>query len=89
METLLCFMILSTVTSSCLATEALVNTKFGAVKGFVDKAVNEREFYAFKGIPFAEPPVGKLRFKVRIRSPKSFHGNVNLRIEDSHNSCHY
>ena len=88
MEALLCFIVLTTATSSSLATDALVNTKFGAVKGFVEKAVNGREFFSFKGIPFAEPPVGKLRFKVRIRNPimdrcwsKIFHGDVNFRIK--------
>ena len=60
-----CSFLLS-VTSGVQATEPLVTTKFGAVRGFLDKAVDGREFFAFKGIPFAEPPVGKLRFKVGL-----------------------
>ncbi|KAG0727829.1 Venom carboxylesterase-6 [Chionoecetes opilio] len=41
----------------------LVDTKDGRVSGIVEKSVQGREFDSFYGIPFARPPVGKLRFK--------------------------
>lgn len=35
------------------------------IRGVEQKSLYEKRTYvAFKGIPFAEPPVGKLRFKV-------------------------
>ena len=43
----------------------LVDIENGRVSGIMEKSVKGREFYSFYGIPFAEPPVGKLRFKVR------------------------
>ncbi|XP_026491214.2 esterase E4-like [Vanessa tameamea] len=36
--------------------------------------INEQKFYSFKGIPYAEPPVGELRFK----PPVSHHGWENI-----------
>lgn len=41
---------------------AIVLTKNGFLQGEV---INEH-FYRFSGIPFAEPPVGNLRFEVSI-----------------------
>ena len=36
----------------------------GLVRGSRMSSFNGREFLAFRGIPYAEPPVGELRFKV-------------------------
>ncbi len=40
-------------------------TKQGPVKGKIEKSRVGRDFAAFYGIPYAEPPVGDLRFEVR------------------------
>lgn len=36
----------------------------GPLRGMVQKLYDGSEYYSFKGIPYAQPPVGKLRFKV-------------------------
>jgi hypothetical protein len=36
----------------------------GQVRGSRMSSFNQREFLAFRGIPYAQPPVGELRFKV-------------------------
>ncbi|XP_066964902.1 juvenile hormone esterase-like isoform X1 [Macrobrachium rosenbergii] len=41
----------------------------GTIDG-VQERYNSREFYAFKGIPYAKPPVGKLRFKDPVGNVK-------------------
>lgn len=44
-----------------------VNTENGELKGSNEFTLLEnREFYAFKGIPYAKPTVGALKFKVII-----------------------
>lgn len=40
------------------------NIKQGHIKGIYQKTKNGREFSAFMSIPYAEPPIGELRFKV-------------------------
>lgn len=43
----------------------IVETDSGPIRGKIFKTLyDQRPFYAFKGIPYAEPPVNKLRFKV-------------------------
>ena len=37
----------------------------GQVRGSLMSSFNQREFLAFRGIPYAQPPVGDLRFKVK------------------------
>lgn len=43
----------------------IVETTSGLVRGrkFTTLFAN-KEFYSFRGIPYAEPPIGELRFKV-------------------------
>lgn len=43
---------------------AKLSTKYGEVIGLMEKSRGGREYYSFRGIPFAKPPVGDLRFKV-------------------------
>lgn len=50
--------------------EPVVVTKQGAVQGKIDNGVNGQNFFSFQGIPYAEPPIGELRFKVCILIPK-------------------
>jgi hypothetical protein len=42
----------------------LVQVEQGALRGVRGLSIRDREFIAFLGIPYAQPPVGKLRFKV-------------------------
>lgn len=42
----------------------IVETKLGRLYGRVAQALNGENYYSFQGIPYAKPPVGKLRFKV-------------------------
>lgn len=46
--------------------ELIVTTKYGRVKGATLTSRNGRSFLAFRGIPFAKPPIESLRFKVTI-----------------------
>ena len=53
------------VDTSIAPDEQIVSTKDGLVRGLKETTIVEsREFYSFKGIPFAKPPIGNLRFKV-------------------------
>jgi hypothetical protein len=36
----------------------------GKVRGSKMSSFNQREFLSFRGIPYAQPPIGELRFKV-------------------------
>lgn len=42
-----------------------VTTPKGEIEGHVGLTVNLNPFYKFEGVPYAEPPVGELRFEVR------------------------
>lgn len=44
----------------------LVKIEEGKLLGKYMKSKSGREFAAFQGIPYAKPPVGKLRFEVKI-----------------------
>jgi hypothetical protein len=46
----------------------LIVLKHGSLKGHRLTSRKGREIFAFQGIPYAKPPVGKLRFKVRVCS---------------------
>lgn len=41
-----------------------INVKQGTVIGKQNQLLNGQPYYAFKGIPYAVPPLGDLRFKV-------------------------
>lgn len=46
----------------------IVETEYGKVRG-----ETHQDFYAFRGIPFASPPVGNLRWQPPV-PPKSWEG---------------
>ncbi|KAJ8920753.1 hypothetical protein NQ315_004893, partial [Exocentrus adspersus] len=50
--------------------DPVVKTKYGMVKGRIDYSTSGRPFYAFQGIPYAEPPIGNLRFKAPVEPEK-------------------
>jgi len=41
-----------------------VNTTLGALRGLTSFSRDGREYFEYRGIPFAKPPVGDLRFEV-------------------------
>ncbi|XP_025083211.1 bile salt-activated lipase-like [Pomacea canaliculata] len=43
-------------------TVPVVQTQLGAISGRVQTAMNGKQYEAFRGIPYARPPVGALRF---------------------------
>lgn len=59
---LLCFFFILTLTKS--EDTALVTTIYGPVFGSVETSKNGRPFNSFRGIPYASPPIGDLRFRV-------------------------
>jgi len=44
----------------------IVYTQYGGIEGYYMGTMKGRKILAFEGIPFAEPPVGKYRFKVIV-----------------------
>lgn len=44
----------------------IVTTNYGKLKGILESSRYNRTYCAFKGIPFAKPPVGNLRFRAPI-----------------------
>lgn len=48
-----------------LAIYTTIETENGAVRGKLDRTfLQNMPYYAFKGIPYAKPPIRELRFKV-------------------------
>ncbi|KAL7642476.1 UNVERIFIED_CONTAM: hypothetical protein RMT77_007037 [Armadillidium vulgare] len=66
---LICLIFLCSIIYSSEDEVPLVKVKEGLIRGIKDASVDDVEFYSYLGIPFAEPPVGKLRFKEPV--PKS------------------
>ncbi|XP_042889448.1 acylcarnitine hydrolase-like, partial [Penaeus japonicus] len=48
-----------------------VRLQQGVIEGARSEAAGGRFFYTFRSIPFAKPPVGKLRFKVGAATPSA------------------
>lgn len=44
----------------------IVNITLGSIVGSILKSDNGRDFYAYRGIPYAKPPTKNLRFRVSI-----------------------
>nr|UYG55603.1 carboxylesterase 3 [Arma chinensis] len=56
------------ILASCSALE--LKTRKGSLQGTEESSRNGRKYYAFRGIPYAQPPVGKLR----LRNPQPHNG---------------
>ena len=53
----------------------IVSTPLGQIEGTVNKSFFGKEYFSFRGIPFAEPPTGDFRFKVHLLSIESLKNN--------------
>lgn len=42
-----------------------VNARNGPIRGILKTTIRNVPYYSFKGIPYAKPPIGDLRFKVK------------------------
>lgn len=51
---------------SMVAQRPVINISQGVVCGVEETLPNRESFYSFKGIPYAEPPIGELRFEVCV-----------------------
>lgn len=47
--------------------DPFVITESGMIQGFTMRTVKGRRIFAFTGIPYAVPPIGQLRYYVRLR----------------------
>lgn len=52
--------------ASQVQADCLVNIDQGAARGSTMTSFHGREFCSYRGIPFAEPPVGELRFRAPV-----------------------
>lgn len=63
--------ILFVVILSCSGVQSVmdyvdVEVEQGVLRGAVEFTDNNTMFYRFSGVPYAEPPIGSLRFKVSL-----------------------
>jgi hypothetical protein len=65
-----CVLLLTVVTA--VLADDLVVLKQGRLKGHRLTTRKGREIFAFQGIPYAKPPVGKLRFQVKSTAVRQF-----------------
>ncbi|RZB40850.1 COesterase domain containing protein, partial [Asbolus verrucosus] len=52
--------------SECQVSEPFVTLSNGQIRGRVAKTIQNTTYYAFEKIPYASPPIGKLRFQPPI-----------------------
>lgn len=63
----LCCAIILLLTSRCLCQEdVLLEISQGTLNGMVKYDRKGGPIYSFQSIPFGKPPIGNLRFKVRL-----------------------
>ena len=61
-----------------------MSTSSGFLRGVLETSGLFHEFYSFRGIPYASPPIGDLRF----RNPKAFEPWEGVRDAERHgNHC--
>jgi hypothetical protein len=63
---LLIFTLLLTAACSILASNPIIRAPAGTFEGTKLTAWNEKFYNAYRGIPYAKPPVGDLRFRKPI-----------------------
>lgn len=57
----------SAVLSAAIDSAPIVLTASGQVQGTVERTLlDQREYFAFRAIPYAKPPIGVLRFKAPV-----------------------
>jgi hypothetical protein len=56
--------ILAIKLSFVFSRDLLIRTQEGWVSGSIMETYSGRRFYAYRSIPYAEAPIGELRFKV-------------------------
>ncbi|XP_028178028.1 esterase FE4-like [Ostrinia furnacalis] len=61
--------------------DPVVKVEEGKLKGKVNKTLNNFEYFAFKSVPYAKPPVGELRFSVPV-PPEPWEG-----VRDATKNC--
>lgn len=80
----------------------IVETKYGPVRGAKKKSFMDDDYYSFLKIPYAQPPIGELRFKdprppkpwklpidATLQGPSSVHFSiVHNAIEGSEDCLH-
>ncbi|VDI12546.1 cholinesterase [Mytilus galloprovincialis] len=60
-----CLILSTCLTTHCFSLKTRIRTKTGFIQGF-NQTVLDREIVTFLGIPYAQPPVGSLRFREPI-----------------------
>ncbi|XP_026744596.1 esterase B1-like [Trichoplusia ni] len=82
---------------SIFCDDYIVEVKQGQLAGLLEKDITgDYDFYSFRGIPYAKPPVGKLRFKAPQEADSwsgvrdaSQHGNVCPQFNPISNQYNY
>lgn len=54
------------ITRKMSSESVLVQTKSGPVRGLCKTTIDNLNYVSFQGIPYAQPPIGELRFKVSL-----------------------
>ena len=54
----------------------IVHTTYGKIKGRDEVFLGNKRIQSFLGVPFAQPPTGKLRFKPP-KVPKRWNGTID------------
>ncbi|CAG9858055.1 unnamed protein product [Phyllotreta striolata] len=84
---MLLFIILNALVLQVLSSDPIISLPNGKIRGeYVRSSLNKNfNFYAYQGIPFGEPPVGKLRFQAP-QPVKNWEGIKD--VKDGRISCY-